>query len=240
VPWPAHNHVEFGGRRGDSTSEIWQCGVRVAKPENDGETVPWGHEPFDGIDTEGYVVDVAAHAVRYWFTHPDSHISPYCRLDWVSSTWITPSGNPDPRYSYRHEYADPAAGGGFPTPVLPFQCALVISWGATVRTRGPGSRGRIFSPAPAISIDGTTGLITAGQALRVAESARYLIYWLAFGNLPTGDKRYPSIVSPSGPGYRSRVETITVDTRVDVLRKRGEWQHPERAVHEVDWGPFDE
>lgn len=234
MPWPAHNFVEWGGRRGTDTDEIWQNGVRVAKREADGHTVPWGDEPFDSATDESYVRDLAAWAVRWWFQRPESHISSSCILDWVSTTWITPSGAPDRSHYYRHVYEEPVIGGGWAVPVLPYQCALVITWTSDTRVRGFGSRGRIFSPAPAVQLGSGDGRFDPAVAAEIAASASRLIEQLAFGNLPTGDRRYPCIVSPAGAGARSRIDHVSVDTRVDVLRKRADWQQPERVAHSVD------
>lgn len=234
MPWPGHYHIEWGGHRGDDTREIWQNGVRLAKPEDDGETVPWGDEIFDQATDESYVVDLAAYAVRWWFLRPESAISSHCRLEWISSTWITPTGAPDMSHHYRHVYEDVVHGGGSSAPVFPWQCAIVITWLSNVRSRGPSSRGRIFSPAPAVVIDGETGRFHPLVAAQIAGSASRMIEQLAHGNLPTGDRRHPHIVSPAGPGYRSRIDHVSVDTRVDVLRKRADWQEPIRIQHEVD------
>lgn len=239
MPWPGHNMVAWGGRRGTDTDEIWQNGVRVCKPENDGETVPWGDEPFDSATDESYCVDLAAWAVRWWFERPESAIASHCMLDWVSTTWITPSGAPDLGHHYRHYYDPPVAGGGAPVPVFPFQVAMVITWRSDVRARGPGSRGRIFSPAPAVLLSGPRGEFHPLVAVDVAQSASRMIEQLAFGNLPTGDRRHPHIVSPSGPGYRSRIDHVDVDTRLDVLRPRAEHQRPFRVSHTVDHDWFD-
>lgn len=238
MPWPGHNHVQWGGRRGDDTDEIWQNGVRVAKEEKHGETVPWGDETFDSTTDESYVVDLAAWAVRWWFQRPESAINSFCRLEWVSSTWITPSGAPDMSHHYRYAYDAPVYGGGASVPVLPYQSAVVITWKSDVRSRGPASVGRIYSPAPAVLIAGATGTFHPLVAADIAASASTLLEQLRRGNLPTGDRRYACIVSPAGEGYRSRIDRIEVDTRVDVLRKRAQWQEPERVSHEVDHGPF--
>ena len=122
--------------------------------------------------------------------------------------------------------------------MLPFQAAVVINFTSKERQRGPSSHGRIFSPAPTVQIDGATGLFSPEQAQGIADNAWYLVFWLGHGNQPTSDKRFPCIVSPSGAGFRSRVDFVTVDTRVDVLRKRAELQRPVRRSHELDWGIF--
>lgn len=244
MPWPGHAYVEFGGRRSASTGEIWQCGIRQAKREEDGETVPYGDELFDDVTLESLVVDQFAFVVHRWFTRSESCISPSCLLDWVSCKWITPSGNPDPEHSYRHDYRDPAPyippgphhGGGSPGIVHPFQSAVVITFTSKERTRGPGSHGRIFSPAPTVVIDPETGLFSSDQAEQITMAASSLVYWLNFGNVPTFDRRISCIVSPSGPGLRSGIDHVSVDTRVDVLRKRADHQGPRRYLHTIDWG----
>jgi len=236
MPWPPHNHVQWGGRRAIGSQEIWQNGVRVCKTEADGPTVPFGQETFDTFDTEGYVLDLVAFVIPWWFQRVESHITPPCRLEWVSSTWITPSGNPDPRYSYRHEFPDAIGGGGYYTPSHPFQCAIVLGWTSDVRARGPGSHGRIFQPSPDVQLADETGLFPVAVAGEIADSATTMIYQLRAGNFPTGDRRTPHIVSPSGPGYRSRIDHVTVDNRVDVLRKRAEHQGPLREIRTVDQG----
>lgn len=236
MAWPPHNYVEWGGRRAIGSQEIWQSGIRVAKQERDGETVPWGLDTFDDFDTETYVRDNVAYVVPWWFQRPESHIAPTCWLEWVSSTWITPSGNPDPRYSFRLQFPDPITGGGLYFPAHPYQCAVRISFSTKERRTGPSSHGWIFSPSPDVQLADETGLFSTAVAGEIADSAVTLVEQLREGNFPTGDRRWSCIVSPAGDGHRSRIDHVTVETRVSQLKRRADHQGPLREIRTIDQG----
>jgi len=112
----------------------------------------------------------------------------------------------------------PVAGVG--TPVHPLSVALCISLGSA-RARGRASRGRIYWPARAISVDAQDGRIstTAQDGIRnTANTFLAAINTAAATHLGSGFAL--SLMSGLGSGTTAPVTRVSIGRRVDVQERR--------------------
>lgn len=205
MPYADHLLVNFGGTVGTADPEIWSCGIRLWAPD------------FTGFDEIGYATDVAKPALAAWMARPTSKISSHCQLDWLKVNVIGSDGlyqepeNPH-TYFYTPSIAGAVAGTG-----MPYQACVVLSWRSLEATRGPGTKGRIYSPAPAVSPVAATGLFAAADAQGMATSAATLLNTLDIAL--SDDSLRPAIMSNIG-AIHHQIDTVLVDNRVDIQRRR--------------------
>lgn len=206
VTYTPHYLLQFGGYLGDAQPEIWSCGVRLHS------------ENYSGYDEEAHFNDVIKTAVSAWFARAGSMISNKARLTFCKYNLIDAAGHySDVGSTREHFYPTPITGasGGAP---LPYQCSVVLGWRTLAATRGRASKGRIYSPMPTVVVGGSTGLFPTADALTMATSAALFLNTLDLG-YGTSQTIRPHIMS-SVDGSYNEINSVVVDSRVDVQRRR--------------------
>lgn len=129
--------------------ESWQFGLRIA-PGSDTTSVSQAQ------------VDACKAPILTWFTDanagfPTSTLLTGCKLAPIGEDGKYPPGE----VAYTGDIVD--TGGPINTNVHPPQCAMVMTLVSSAVPRGRGSLGRVYFPAPALSISstGTVGGYTA-------------------------------------------------------------------------------
>lgn len=214
-----HFLLAFGGHQGHA-EEQWACGIRLAA---------FGIEnPFESVDEEQYLNNTALPALQAWFGRAGSKIYSAARMQWVKFNAIRPDG----RYADQgttHErtvaYAAAATGNR-----MPLQACICLSWRTDAVDRGPGSRGRIYSPAPTVSLNGSTADIEPADRVLIADSAALLLNSLdaAIGG-PLGAVLRPVIASKVGDGVNHQIDAVVVDSAMDIQRRRAGAQSREET-----------
>lgn len=210
--YPRHWLLSFGGHQG-AVEEIWSCGIRLA---------PYGvWEGF--MDEEQYLDDTALPALETWFGSANLKVFGGALITWVKFNEIAPDGSyADP--SNTHARFDLAYdGGGGLSNTHPLQVAAVLSW-QTDAMRGPGSKGRIYLPRPVwvVTGEGDVQQTTTTPAAQV--TATFLNQLdVSLGPEP-GPVLRPSVVSNKGAGTTRQITGVSIDTRLDVQRRRANKQ----------------
>lgn len=205
MAYSPHFLLQFGGKLGTTSNEIWSCGIRL-----------WSTD-YGGFDEVAYLTTVAVPALAAWLGRATSKISSSCSLTFAKMNPIGADGHySDPGVTNEYFWATPPTGGGG-SGTLPFQASVVLGWRTNERSRGPASKGRIYSPAPVVSTNALTGLFVASDALGMATSAATLLNTLDVGF--DTDVLRPSIMSAIG-GAHSQIDSVVVDNRVDIQRRR--------------------
>lgn len=219
MPYADHFLVQFGGRIGAVGGEIWSCGIRI-KLQND--------SPLADFNPEEYLDDNAVPALSAWIARATSKISSGTFLEFVKCNQIGPDGRyVDGAVTHERFLAVPVAGGAG-SGTLPWQACVVLSWETNAATRGPASKGRIYSPTPTVSVNASTGLFVAGDALGMAQSAATLLNTLDDSVGVSGQIR-PHIMSEVGGAF-NEINRVRVDNRVDVQRRRANQVVPLSSV----------
>lgn len=202
MPYNEHWLCSFGGALGVGTGEAWSCGIRLA------------NAGAETIDEEEYLDVIAVPRISEWIVRADSHIGFGTHLNFVKFNKINPDGlYEDPGHPHTR-FLDVA--GGTDTSTLPFQACVVVTTRSNSVSAGPGSRGRFFSPYPAVHT-GSTGLFNTIEAQEIADSAAILMDNLedtgGFSNIR------PHIMSQKY-STEYQIDYVTVDNRVDTQRRR--------------------
>lgn len=209
MPYPQHWLLSFGGDL-VAGEETWTCGIRLAIV-----STGLGGE----MDEEQYLTDTAVPALSTWFGSGTANISGLCTLRFVKCNEIGPDGTyADPSNS--HTRLVNVAGGGGAAERLPLQVSCCLTWLTDEASRGPASRGRIYSPRPALTVD-AAGDISASDRTEIATAASVLLNSLDVTlSGPGGSILRPCIVSPLGPGYARQIDSVRVDSQLDIQRSR--------------------
>lgn len=210
MPYPSHYLLQFGGPRNTLNDELWTCGIRM---------VPVGGD-LDPADTKTYLDTVCVPALAAWIARAGSLVGNTAKLGFAKLNRIAPDGTYAEPLTISYFWATPVAGASSSTNVAAMipQCSLVITWETDTVSRGLASRGRIYSPAPSVAPDAMTGLFAAGLALGVVTSAGLLIK--ALKGAGGAGSMVPNIVSDGGAGVAHRIDKVSVDNKVDIVRKR--------------------
>lgn len=118
----------------------------------------------------------------------------------------------------RHTYGTPVIGIG--ATIGPYANALVISLRTAVK-RGPGSNGRAYWPATALSVSGDTGGLTTTQLGPIVTEAAALLNGLNTAKLsamPATGKL--SVMSAVGSGIAATVTGFRIGRRLDTQERR--------------------
>ena len=210
--YPQHWLLQFGGTVGE-VSEEWSCGIRMAlfgEPE-----IP----PGEGVNEESFLDAQAIPALETWIENTLSLVHSSTALRFIKFNEIGPDGHyADPAIS--HERAVNFIGGNTGPYVQPLQVCLVLSWRTDAAVRGPGSMGRIYSPRPEVVVD-ANGDISGPERVGAANTAATMLNTLdtSLGGIGAQVLR-PSIVSPSGAGHANQIDTVVVDSQLDIQRRR--------------------
>lgn len=219
MPYPSHYLLQFGGPKGTPALENWSCGIRMVAVGGD----------LDQAATMDYLEDVCSVALKDWFVRVTSKISAEAKLAFAKLNRISPDGTYAEPTTVQYFYSSAWSGGvaGTGTAAIIPQASLALTWETDTVSRGLASRGRIYSPAPAVASSAATGLFPAGDALTIATSAAQLISDLRG---PGGaGSMVPNIVSDQGAGVAHRIDQVSVDNRVDIIRKRANQLVPARS-----------
>lgn len=218
MAYPQHWLLAFGGGLGDTT-EIWSCGIRMGIVSE---------EPLASMDEEQYLTDTALPALEAWFENPGARIASAASLTWVKFNEIGPDG----RYADQtitHQRVVTGVVGGVTTSNLhPLQVCCVLRWRTDEVQRGPASNGRIYSPRPNVVIS-ASGDLAGPERVIIAETARDLLNSLDV-TLGIGGVLRPVIVSPIGPGHMHQIDSVSVDSALDVQRRRAAQQSRESST----------
>lgn len=210
MTWPEHYLLQFGGTLGEA-EEIWSCGIRcvVDTPV-----------PGDGVDAVQYLDDTAVPALSSWIARSESWINLYARLSFAKFNAIGADGRYQTRTETNEVTFTPVPGSKSVAPST-FQVSLAITWETDVDPTQLASRGRIYSPLPAVPINGADCRFNTSYATDVAGSAAQLIEDLtvATGFFEFGQVR-PSVVSGVRGGDSNPIVAASVDNRLDVIRTR--------------------
>lgn len=221
-----HYLLQFGGHQGD-VAESWSCGIRM---------VIWdGDEPVDlETDAEQYLDDVALPALSTWF-QGGAGVLAACKLLTVKFNRIKADGTYfeiGSTHIRQVNYSGAASGG---TNVHPLQVAYCLSFHSDLVARGPGSHGRIYVPRPVVGI---TDAGDVGGSVRVdwANAGAILIESLdASSGLPPAAVIRPSIVSNITGTLPRQIDYVTVDSSLDIQRRRSRSQSKEITSSDVNY-----
>lgn len=150
-------------------NETWSCSVKLA----DGRIASpaLGNDAFlSTINTQSWVDGFIADAVLAYHVNPNTHIAAFARLQYCKLNLINRDGHYDSENSSEHVFVDTNGGGGT-SPVPPNQIALCVSL-TTGYNRGAAHRGRFYLPTPLLSVDETSGQISATDANQVAATTK--------------------------------------------------------------------
>lgn len=222
VTYTPHYLLQMIGTRGTGNPEIWSCGIRL-----------WSNS-FSGFDEIGYMNGLAKDACGAWMARASSKIGADASLDMIKFNFINAAGHyDDPGNTNAYTYPVPVVGTGGTSP-NPYQACAVLTFRSKEVQRGRASRGRIYSPAPVVSVSAGSGLFPAADALLMAQSAQTLLNTLdvGFGEPITGGTIRPHIMS-SVDGTHHQIDWVDVDNRLDVQRRRANQLVPVKSTVEV-------
>lgn len=155
--WLPHVRLAFGGGLGNPSIENWTNSVRFL--EQDGFLPDRDH-------LEETLDDLWPKLVT-WFSASDSLIGQGVYLSWAKLNVVNADGKQRDINTVLTEQTPVGSGG------------QGVSWNTTIalthrtaRNRGRGANGRIFPPAIYAPVSGSTGLISANDASRMATSWR--------------------------------------------------------------------
>lgn len=212
MAYPEHHLLQFGGGVGDALEE-WSCGIRMAL---------YGRDPLPGddVDEESFLDDQALPALQAWFSAAATLIAPSTTLQWVKFNEIGPDGRYlDPAQS--HERTVNYVGGSTENVHHPLQVCLVLSWRTDAAVRGPASMGRIYMPRPSVAVD-LAGDLASAKRVGVMNTTITMLNTLDIDiDPPVGGRLLrPSIVSNIGAGHANQIDTVLVDSQLDIQRRR--------------------
>lgn len=222
MAYPRHFLLQWGGNLGNPGLEIFSCGIRMWIDDDD----------IFAVDPTAYLTTVAWPALKVWHKGAGAKISSSAYLIWGKFNEIDEDGHyANPTTT---EIADAATAnpGGGASSTLPWQSSVCLTWLTDARERGIASKGRIFSPLPNLSVNSNTGLFPAGDAISIATAAATLLNTLDVGGLGVGGTGVmrPGIISRGkylgggayGDGAREQINSVQVDNRIDIQRRRAE------------------
>lgn len=203
-----HVLLQFGGPIG--TTEIWSGGLRLAtEPGTDG----------DNEQAAGWLADLSDD-VAAWVSHTDSLLSSDVKLSYVKCNAIGPDGRYVDENNVNARYWESGMPQGTSGRNLPNQVACVVTL-ETAAARGRASKGRLFTPALSMGIDGATGFFEATHVARVMASMKTFLDNINNGPLIDLGAPQVNVYSALGdPGPHRPVTRISVDARPDVQRRR--------------------
>lgn len=228
--YPQHWLLAFGGHQGH-VEEMWANGIRLCLYGEFGPVF---------MDEEQYLTDTAVPALTAWFTSVGAKIYSGARITWIKFNEIDADGLYADASTTHERLALNIAGGGGSSPLHPLQVAAVLSWRTNDAERGLASRGRIYQPRPCITVD-VNGDIASGDRASLASAAALLLNSLdvSVGTPPAPVLR-PSIVSRGkksgstwGEGANHQIDSVVVDSALDIQRRRANRQSREQSTAAV-------
>lgn len=204
-----HTLVAFGGRLlaagAGGTDEIWENTMRFVQADNLDHTI---NDPIAYLN--GIMNPLAT-----WFHSNSSLMSTTATLAYVKVNNIGADGKyQDPGNVNRHDYLPEIVGNT--NPVYPDIISCCWSW-RTAKTRGPGSKGRIYPPnftignAPSMSL-------TEDQRNQHLGAATALVHLLEIGDGDTAAGQL--VIASKVNATNTPVTTIAIGSVLDVQRRR--------------------
>lgn len=222
-----HYLLQFSGHAGD-TNEQWSCGIRM---------VIWdGPEPIDiETDAEQYLTDTGVPALSTWFASGGARIQADAKLLTVKFNRILPNGHYAEIGATHVRQINISGGVSGPTNCHPLQVCYCLSFRTDLAARGPGSHGRIYVPRPVVSV-GASGDIGGSDRVAMADAGAILIESLdTSSGLPPAAVIRPSIVSNITGAVPHQIDYVTVDSSLDIQRRRSRSQSKELTSSDVNY-----
>jgi hypothetical protein len=207
VPFAPHYLLAWGGTLG-SAGEIWSNGVRFASVA-DGDADP----------DETAVLPAYKNAIVAMMGRGTSKIGPAATLRYVKFNKIDAEGHYVSNTESNTLFTsgpDVKVGNGV-GPVHPFSTAVAVTW-TTDFSRGRGSKGRIFLPAPCVDIN-NEGQITASERDGIAVSLSTMISAFNAVNPVPGDAMR-AVVASGVNGALNPIKGVSVGSVPDTMRSR--------------------
>ena len=205
MAYPAHALVALCGDYTASAlaGEVWQFGVRV---------VALSEPPGFLADPQAYADGIATDLGTWFEAVPG--IPSYAQLLTVKVNNIDPDGTYHDPVTHQHEYSTPPVGSSSTS--FPPQLTIVWSWGTDI-SRGPASRGRVYTPNAGIAYS-TGGIISTVAQNNQLDAAKGLLTVLGNQEDTGGVLVSPSVVSSMGA--RRGILSVRVGAVVDTQRRR--------------------
>jgi hypothetical protein len=204
VAYPDHYLASWGGPLG--SGEIWQNNLRFISDQ------VLGPSEQQEMAAEFKTALLAASS------SPGLGYSSRAQLDHVKFNRIGPDGKYVSQSQTNQVTFTPVSMSAS-TSSMPNSVALVVSF-TTQFARGPGSKARIYIPAPTISPAATTGRVPAATCLAVAQAwAGFLNDINVQGGLLAGFDLEASAVSSIGD-KKGRISGVKVGDVPDTQRRR--------------------
>ena len=209
-----HFLVQYGGPVG-TAGEIWSNNIRMAS-NADGDTPP---------DPEVALTKLVL-AIRGLLTRPNSRIGGHASCTYVKWNKIGPDGKYVSGTASHTRFLEGTTGanavilggaGSSDGNIMPFNVAIAVTW-LTDFARGRGSKGRIYSPAPRITM-GTEGQIDSVVCTNMASSYATFIKDLKAVNTLPGDSLRPVVASGIN-GALNPITKVSVGSVPDTMRSR--------------------
>jgi hypothetical protein len=204
--YPDHWLFEFGGTYiGDGElPEIWQCGVRGVPNDGSGLSLD---------DADGFLGNLQPRFGNWYANHSRCRSDAF--LNWIKCNRIRPDGNyADSGITNMRTYTTPV--GGPVSSSVPTILTVCWSW-RTVRTRGPGSHGRIYPPVAIPA--GPSMVISNTERIAQLVAAKDFLGVLAEPDFPTLGNGFAACVV-SDQNVLEPVTAIKVGNVIDVQRRR--------------------
>lgn len=205
VVYTPHTLIEFGGSIVSANgNDIWACGLRVV------DNNALGPLP----DPATYMESIAS-GLSSWFSASTHHIGPAATLLYLKVNNIGADGKyADKANTNRHDFASVA--GGASSTGTPAFIGLVGTW-ETANARGLAHRGRMYLPNYALSCSGNEVSTTLRDSVRSDYVSLYAVLCTHFD---TGANEAIGIVASGKNGAFNQITGVSVDTVVDVQRRR--------------------
>jgi hypothetical protein len=172
---------------------------------------PGGPQPFDPpIWLAESAPDLTA-----WFGDAANWNSSHAALTYLKCNEIGPDGKyVTPLTTYRLDFAAVAGGRG---PGYPGFLSTCYSWG-TARTRGPGSKGRVYPPNAYLLASASSDFLAAGAATTAVGAAQRLLTAVSTARLAAGT--FHPVVASAIDASLNPITHVRVGNRLDVQRRR--------------------
>jgi hypothetical protein len=196
-------YLTFGGPLYDGTEE-WSTGLRLAGAGAEAA----GDEAGDQVLCNAYAAKILTNWQAGYMANTNA------KLSWVKFNRTGLDGKYRFNYTLRKDYLPAVAASNTNTPLLPPQVSLV----ATLRSsskRGLAHAGRIYLPAPPVTLD-SDGRITTASRDSVLGRVKLLLDDI--NSVDAG--LYLAIASKVRDGATKRVVRVEVGRVLDTMRSR--------------------
>jgi hypothetical protein len=213
MTWPSHLLLSMGGPLYDV--DDWSMGIRLSIPTG------LNQNPFH--DEIGQGLDDLAEDIRTWWVGNTNIQTMAAQLAFIKLNAIGPDGKyRDSTQTHAHYWTGTLPATGY-TPVYPSQVSLAVTW-MTDAERGRASKGRVFLPAPRLSVNTSTGILEAADVLGVANRMASLVNsindWPGWDLVSEFGSMRVCVVSGLGDGTIRPVTGVRVGRVLDTQRRR--------------------